>query len=240
MANATPTRRGLVHYVLASLMVAEERITTKFTGLVGAVNRGGGHLPGHPAGGRSPSHAVLRPLPGRGVAPRRDRRPRRAIPGALSCVRQIFDLALVPAHERLLAAPADLTPRSASSPSTTRFSRARLDSPHSGSSPTTSTRTSCSPGSSRATPRSITTKLATSATASGTCSRTLRTTPSSPTQSARRLRGLLPAAAEALAPPGSDGTDWEALGAGSADISSFALSGLTRRLDIIGVPLATL
>ncbi len=56
----------------------------------------------------------------------------------------------------------------------------------------------------------------------------------------RTLRGLLPAAAEALAPPGSDGTDWEALGAGSADISSFALSGLTRRLDIIGVPLATL
>jgi ribonucleotide reductase beta subunit family protein with ferritin-like domain len=28
--------RGLIHYVLASLMLAEERITTQFSGLVGA------------------------------------------------------------------------------------------------------------------------------------------------------------------------------------------------------------
>ena len=57
--------RSLIYWVLASLMVAEERITTKFSGLVGALRqRGGGHVPVHPAGGRGAPHAVLRPLPG--------------------------------------------------------------------------------------------------------------------------------------------------------------------------------
>ncbi len=43
--------RDLIFYVLSSLMVAEERITTKFSGLVGAVrDRGGGHVPVDPAG----------------------------------------------------------------------------------------------------------------------------------------------------------------------------------------------
>ena len=54
------------------------------------------------------------------------------------------------------------------------------------------------------------------------------------------LRGLLPAAAAALAPPDSDGTDFEALGASGEQIRSFALDGLTRRLAIIGIPLDTL
>jgi ribonucleoside-diphosphate reductase beta chain len=56
----------------------------------------------------------------------------------------------------------------------------------------------------------------------------------------RTLRQLLPAAASALAPPDREGTDWQALGASSADISQFALTGLTRRLNIIGVPLESL
>jgi len=54
------------------------------------------------------------------------------------------------------------------------------------------------------------------------------------------LRELLPAAANALAPPDLEGTDFDALGASSNDIRQFALSGLTRRLKIIGVPLDTL
>jgi len=54
------------------------------------------------------------------------------------------------------------------------------------------------------------------------------------------LRQLLPAVASALAPPDREGTDFEALGASSDDIRSFALDGLTRRLNIVGVPLATL
>jgi ribonucleoside-diphosphate reductase beta chain len=54
------------------------------------------------------------------------------------------------------------------------------------------------------------------------------------------LRRLLPSVSEALTPPDRGGTDWEALGASSAEIREFALSGLTRRLELIGVPLETL
>jgi ribonucleoside-diphosphate reductase beta chain len=54
------------------------------------------------------------------------------------------------------------------------------------------------------------------------------------------LRELLPAVAAALAPPDRDGTDWEALGASSEEIRDFALGGLKRRLNIVGVPLETL
>ena len=53
-----------------------------------------------------------------------------------------------------------------------------------------------------------------------------------------KLLELLPAVASALAPPDSGDTDWEALGASGDEIRAFALNGLTRRLNIIGVPLA--
>jgi len=53
-----------------------------------------------------------------------------------------------------------------------------------------------------------------------------------------KLGELLPAVASALAPPDRDGTDWEALGATSDEIREFALDGLTRRLAIIGVALS--
>ncbi len=54
------------------------------------------------------------------------------------------------------------------------------------------------------------------------------------------LRSVLPAVAEALAPPDRSGTDWVALGAGADEIRDFAISGLSRRLKIVGVPLDTL
>ena len=54
------------------------------------------------------------------------------------------------------------------------------------------------------------------------------------------LRDLLPAVAESLTPPDPEGTDWDALGASAEDIREFALSGLSRRLDVIGVPFSTL
>jgi ribonucleoside-diphosphate reductase beta chain len=54
------------------------------------------------------------------------------------------------------------------------------------------------------------------------------------------LRDLLPAVATALAPPDRDGTDWEALGAGADEIREFAVNGLSRRLKIVGVPLDSL
>jgi ribonucleoside-diphosphate reductase beta chain len=52
------------------------------------------------------------------------------------------------------------------------------------------------------------------------------------------LRALLPAVAESLTPP--DGADASVLGASSAELRSFALDGLTRRLSIVGVPLDSL
>jgi hypothetical protein len=42
-----------------------------------------------------------------------------------------------------------------------------------------------------------------------------------------------------LTPPDREGTDWQALGASAEEIRDFALRGLTRRLEIVGVPLAT-
>jgi ribonucleoside-diphosphate reductase beta chain len=53
------------------------------------------------------------------------------------------------------------------------------------------------------------------------------------------LLELLPAVATALAPPDSEDTDWEALGTTGDEIRQYALDGLTRRLNIIGVPLTT-
>jgi ribonucleoside-diphosphate reductase beta chain len=54
------------------------------------------------------------------------------------------------------------------------------------------------------------------------------------------LRDLLPAVAEALTPPDREGADWDALGAGAEEIRGFAVGGLDRRLRLIGVPLDSL
>jgi ribonucleoside-diphosphate reductase beta chain len=52
------------------------------------------------------------------------------------------------------------------------------------------------------------------------------------------LRDLLPAVAESLTPP--SGADTSALGASADQLRAFALDGLTRRLKIVGVPLDSL
>jgi ribonucleoside-diphosphate reductase beta chain len=52
------------------------------------------------------------------------------------------------------------------------------------------------------------------------------------------LRDLLPSVAESLKPPG-DGATADVLGASEDDIRQFALTGLSRRLKIVGVPLET-
>jgi len=55
------------------------------------------------------------------------------------------------------------------------------------------------------------------------------------------LRELLPSVAASLSPPDADsGRAFDAIGASSEEMRAFALDGLTRRLDIIGVPLSTL
>jgi ribonucleoside-diphosphate reductase beta chain len=53
------------------------------------------------------------------------------------------------------------------------------------------------------------------------------------------LRELLPAVAESLKPPGDGDGPGELLGVTEEEIREFALAGLTRRLKLIGVPLET-
>ena len=52
------------------------------------------------------------------------------------------------------------------------------------------------------------------------------------------LRDVLPAVAEALSPPA--GADASVLGASAEELRGFALDGLTRRLNVIGVPLQSI
>jgi ribonucleoside-diphosphate reductase beta chain len=56
------------------------------------------------------------------------------------------------------------------------------------------------------------------------------------------LRELLPSVGESLSPSenGSGGIDFDALGVSIDDVRDFALDGLRRRLELIGVPLETL
>jgi ribonucleoside-diphosphate reductase beta chain len=53
----------------------------------------------------------------------------------------------------------------------------------------------------------------------------------------RRLLDLLPAVAESVAPP-SEGA-WDVLGVADGELAEYGLDALTRRLNLIGVPLAT-
>jgi ribonucleoside-diphosphate reductase beta chain len=53
------------------------------------------------------------------------------------------------------------------------------------------------------------------------------------------LRRVLPAVAESLKPPGGGGGSGELLGVTEDEIRQFALDGMNRRLEIIGVPLET-
>jgi ribonucleoside-diphosphate reductase beta chain len=108
----SPDQQGLIHFVLSSLMVAEERITTKFSGLVGA----------HGSEDEATFLATQQVdearhmqfyarFQGEVVAAPADiaahvERARAEISDAF---RQLFDVALVEAHQQLVAAPNDLT-----------------------------------------------------------------------------------------------------------------------------------
>ena len=103
--------RDLIYWVLASLMVAEERITTKFSGLVGAYGSEeeatflatqqvdeARHMQFY---ARFQDEVVDEPAE---IAAHVERARREVTPA----FRKIFDEALVEAHEQLVAAPGDL------------------------------------------------------------------------------------------------------------------------------------
>ena len=236
--------RDLIFYVLSSLMVAEERITTKFSGLVGAYGSEeeatflatqqvdeARHMQFY---ARFQDEVVAEPAL---IAAHVDRA-RGQVSGAF---RKIFDEELVDAHRKLIAAPEDLAAKirfvtiyhlileSTLGLTTFKFTTDHL------------TREALLPGFVAGYSRihhdetrhigygvwflreSVAAEPAAAAVVRGT------------------LREILPSVAESLAPPDTGtGHDFAALGATSEAIRDFALAGLTRRLEIIGVPLSTL
>jgi ribonucleoside-diphosphate reductase beta chain len=235
--------RDLVFWVLSSLMVAEERITTKFSGLVGAHGSEeeatflatqqvdeARHMQFY---ARFQDEVVADPA----AIGAHVERAREQISPAF---RAIFDVALVEAHERLVANPADaeakvrfvtlyhqilegtlgltsfnfvtgyLEREELLAGFVAGYSKIHQDEY-----------------------RHIgygTWYLREAIAADPALAEAVRST----------LRELLPSVAESLTPPEREGTNWNALGADAGEIRDFALGGLTRRLDVIGVPLSTL
>jgi ribonucleoside-diphosphate reductase beta chain len=235
------SQRELIHFVLASLMVAEERITTKFSGLVGAHGSEeeatflatqqvdeARHMQFY---ARFQDEVVAEPE----AVAAHVARGRESVSDAF---RQIFDVELVEAHERLVAAPGDLAAK-------VRF----ITLYHlvlEGTLGLTSF-------------KFITDYLESNGLLPGFVAgyskihhdetrhigygvwwlrETVREHPEAADVVRRTLRDLLPHVAAALKLPG-DGDASAVLGVSEDDLRAFALDGLTRRLAIVGVPLET-
>jgi ribonucleoside-diphosphate reductase beta chain len=233
--------RGLILFVLSSLMVAEERITTKFSGLVGAYGSEeeatflstqqvdeARHMQFY---ARFQDEVVAEPAT---VAAHVDR----AREQVSDAFRAIFDVALVEAHERLVAQPQDAAAKvafvtlyhlileSTLGLTTFRFATDYL------------TREGLLPGFVEGYSKIHHDEtrhigygvwfLREAVKADASQGDTVRAT----------LRELLPHVAESLKPPGEGGAA-NVLGVTEDDLRGFALAGLTRRLKIIGVPLET-
>ncbi|GAC1438166.1 MAG: hypothetical protein NVSMB51_13580 [Solirubrobacteraceae bacterium] len=236
--------RSLIFYVLSSLMVAEERITTKFSGLLGAHGSEeeaaflatqqvdeARHMQFY---ARFQDEVVAAPdLIAGHVARAREQ--------VSPAFRQIFDELLGEAHARLTADPASLSAK-------VRFVTLYhliLE----GTLGLTSFKFT--------TDHLVRERLLTGFVAGYKLihadetrhigygmwflRETIRGQPAQADTVRDMLRVLLPSVAASLAPPDTGaGHDFEAIGATSEAIRSFALDGLTRRLEIIGVPLSSL
>ena len=236
--------RSLIYWVLSSLMVAEERITTKFSGLVGAHGSEeeatflstqqvdeARHMQFY---ARYQDEVVADPAGiGQHVA-----RAREQLSPAFEA---IFDGALVEAHERLVAGPGDLTAKtrfvtiyhlileSTLGLTTFNFVTGHL------------TRENQLPGFVEG--YSLIHHDETRHIGYGIwfLRETVRAHPEQAETVRQTLRDLLPSVAESLAPPASgNSADFDALGVSTDDVRGFALDGLTRRLNIVGVPLDSL
>jgi ribonucleoside-diphosphate reductase beta chain len=240
-AELTEDQRGLIHFVLSSLMVAEERITTKFSGLVGAAASEeeatflstqqvdeARHMQFY---ARFQDEVVASPA----EITTHVERARGQVSDAF---RQIFDVALVEAHEHLVANSGELTAK-------VRF----ITLYHlilEGTLGLTSF-------------KFITDYLNDNGLLPGFVDgyskihhdetrhigygvwflrETAREHPDQQETVRQTLRELLPHVADTLKLPG-DGDASTLLGVSEDDLRAFALNGLTRRLSIIGVPLET-
>ena len=236
--------RDAVHWVLSSLMVAEERITTKFSGLVGAHGTEeeatflatqqvdeARHMQFY---ARFRDEVVDSPME---IAAHVERARREVTPA----FRRIFDEALVEAHELLVAAPADLVVKvrfvtiyhlileATLGLTTFKFATRYLE------------REDLLPGFVEGYSKIHHDETRHIGYGIWFLRESVREKAEAGDAVRATLRDLLPAVAEALggAEEGS-GPDIERLGVTPDEVREFALGGLTRRLEIIGVPLSSL
>ena len=230
--------RGLILFVLSSLMVAEERITTKFSGLVGAHGSEeeatflatqqvdeARHMQFY---ARFQDEVVAEP----GLIAAHVDRARAQVSDAF---RRIFDVALVEAHEQLVAAPADLAAKvrfvtlyhlvleSTLGLTSFRFITGYLE------------EHGLLPGFVAGYSKIHHDETRHIGYGVWWLRETVREHPETADVVRATLRDLLPSVAESLKPPGDDAAS--VLGVGEEELRAFALDGLTRRLQIIGVPL---
>ena len=233
--------RGLIHFVLSSLMVAEERITTKFAGLVAAHGTEeeatflatqqvdeARHMQFY---ARFQDEVVADPAT---VAAHIERARREVSPA----FRHIFDEELVRAHERLLGEPASaeakvrfitlyhLILEGTLGLTTFRFATRYLNEQE------------LLPGFVEGYSKIHHDETRHIGYGVWFLREAVREDPAAADAIRDVLRSLLPSVAESLQPP--EGGDAEVLGADADEIHGFALNGLTRRLEIIGVPLSSL
>jgi ribonucleoside-diphosphate reductase beta chain len=235
--------RSLVYWALASLMVAEERITTKFSGLVGAYGTEeeatflatqqvdeARHMQFY---ARYQDEVVA----DAGAIASHVGRARELLSPAFA---SIFDEALVQAHERLTAEPADarakvefVTTYHMVIEGTLGLTAFNFITAH-------LTRAEQLPGFVEGYSKIHHDEQRHIAYGTWFLRESVRAEPAHADAVRATLRSLLPAVAQALTPADRDGTDWQALGATSDQIRDFAISGLSRRLEIVGVPLDSL
>ncbi|MGC1851640.1 MAG: ribonucleotide-diphosphate reductase subunit beta [Solirubrobacterales bacterium] len=235
--------RGLIFWVLSSLMVAEERITTKFSGLVAAYGSEeeatflatqqvdeARHMQFY---ARFQDEVVADPA---AIAAHVERAREQISPA----FRAIFDVALVEAHERLVAKPEDAEAKvrfvtlyhqvleGTLGLTSYNFVTGYLE------------REELLPGFVEGYSKIHHDEQRHIGYGTWYLRQAVADDPALADVVRATLRELLPTVAESLTPPDREGTDWDALGAGGEEIREFAIGGLTRRLNVIGVPLSTL
>ncbi len=243
-AELAEAERELVYFALSSLMVAEERITTKFSGLVSAYGSEeeatflstqqvdeARHMQFY---ARFQDEVIAEPA---AIAAHVERAREQVSPA----VERRFDEALVEAHERLVAEPGDLAAKvrfvtiyhlileSTLGLTTFRFITQYLE------------REGLLPGFVEGYSKIHHDETRHIGYGVWFLRETVREDDAAAETIRETLRELLPSVAESLTPPDTGGeTDFDALGVSTDEIREFALNGLTRRLDIIGVPLSSL
>ncbi len=233
--------RSLVSFVLGSLMVAEERITTKFSGLVGADGSEeevtflstqqvdeARHMQFY---ARFQDEVVAEPA----LIAEHVQRARAQVSPAFQT---IFDEKLVEAHDRLLANPGDVAAKVAFVTIYHLILEATLGLTTFEFSTRFMEREGLLPGFVAGYTRIHHDEHRHIGYGVWFLSKAVSENAGAGDVIRETLRDLLPAVAESLTPPA--GADASVLGASAEELRAFALDGLTRRLNIIGVPLDAL